>query len=702
MYSRVQFTGDGTTVRFPVVFTLGILRESHVTCRVGDEIDASGSPLYRNIIWDDNDPGWARISGAAPSVGTPIVFTRTVPTDSLMYDFQRHSILSNVALNESHKQLMMAVHQMMDAFNLAVEDRDRDLAAIRADFLDFTTRIINDYTALVDTVDQRFAEALSNIQVELANAIAEAKIIAQEEASEAVRDKFSTLSVAVIIIPDTEDMGAEYDTITNTLTLRLHETSLPAMSATVRGGARLGAGFTITDTDVLSVDWRTSGVTIYVRTDGNDANDGFANTAARAVAGWDGVWRVISGLNMKNANVTISFQAGEWPGVVVRSSVLNSIGNSGLYITGIAGSTVFNSSVYFQDCVGDIRNVSVKGTIVAAYNGDVYLSGCTSLGGGSLPTAVQADSGGMIRIGTGGHTFSGTLNSGLFTHSGGTIRVDSGVPITFTDCSFTGNFLVAGSSGGPGNIHIYNPIYSGSFTGNRYAIGYGGSITGVTKAQLDALPGTGEGTTSGFGLSQSGQFISRGGTANSGYLLADGTDILKDSTANIAALTQTVTGKLDTSRFDVSQQIMHVQDQKATGTAGGNITAGAWRTRDLNVVVKNTISGASLANNQITLPPGEYYIVAESASYSSGTSRAAIYNVTSANRVLTGINQHIIGAYQVGGILPVSGYITLSGTSKIELHNRISSGGFTTVNGVAAAFTGELEIYSDIFIQRIS
>lgn len=46
------------------------------------------------------------------------------------------------------------------------------------------------------------------------------------------------------------------------------------------------------------------------------------------------------------------------------------------------------------------------------------------------------------------------------------------------------------------------------------------------------------------------------------------------------------------------------------GTHGGTFTAGAWRTRDLNTVLTNTISGASLSNNQITLPAGKYYVEA--------------------------------------------------------------------------------------------
>ena len=57
---------------------------------------------------------------------------------------------------------------------------------------------------------------------------------------------------------------------------------------------------------------------------------------------------------------------------------------------------------------------------------------------------------------------------------------------------------------------------------------------------------------------------------------------------------------------------LHIQDQKPQGTNGGTFTSGAWRTRDLNTVLTNTITGASLSANQITLPAGKYYVEAKS------------------------------------------------------------------------------------------
>jgi len=54
---------------------------------------------------------------------------------------------------------------------------------------------------------------------------------------------------------------------------------------------------------------------------------------------------------------------------------------------------------------------------------------------------------------------------------------------------------------------------------------------------------------------------------------------------------------------------------------GGDFISGAWRTRPLNNVVINNIEGASLDNDTITLPAGEYWIEAEGQA--NGVGRAA-------------------------------------------------------------------------------
>ena len=53
--------------------------------------------------------------------------------------------------------------------------------------------------------------------------------------------------------------------------------------------------------------------------------------------------------------------------------------------------------------------------------------------------------------------------------------------------------------------------------------------------------------------------------------------------------------------------LLHVYDLKASGESGGTFTSGAWRTRVLNTVGTNSIPGAMLDANQVTLPQGLYF-----------------------------------------------------------------------------------------------
>jgi len=72
-------------------------------------------------------------------------------------------------------------------------------------------------------------------------------------------------------------------------------------------------------------------------------------------------------------------------------------------------------------------------------------------------------------------------------------------------------------------------------------------------------------------------------------------------------------------------------EEQAQNTAGSSYTAGAWRTRVINVVRLNEIVGASLSSNQITLPAGNYIMhgsaIINGAGGSIGT-EFRLYNIT--------------------------------------------------------------------------
>jgi hypothetical protein len=83
---------------------------------------------------------------------------------------------------------------------------------------------------------------------------------------------------------------------------------------------------------------------------------------------------------------------------------------------------------------------------------------------------------------------------------------------------------------------------------------------------------------------------------------------------------------------------MIVEDQKAYNVAGGNSIAGV-QTRTLNTVTTNTITGASLASNQVTLPAGTYRIDASAPALTVYAHRVLLKNVTNNTWIATGTRE---------------------------------------------------------------
>lgn len=146
----------------------------------------------------------------------------------------------------------------------------------------------------------------------------------------------------------------------------------------------------------------------------------------------------------------------------------------------------------------------------------------------------------------------------------------------------------------------------------------------------------------------------------------------------------------------LSTEIMHVQEQQPIGTAAGTSIAGI-QTRTLNTLVTNTVPGASLAANQITLPAGTYRIDASAPAFASNSHRLFLYNITDAAYTLLGSSEYCNTSYptQTRGLL--FGLFTISGTKVFELRHDIQSAQLTDGLGVASNMVG-VEIYTIIRI----
>lgn len=150
-----------------------------------------------------------------------------------------------------------------------------------------------------------------------------------------------------------------------------------------------------------------------------------------------------------------------------------------------------------------------------------------------------------------------------------------------------------------------------------------------------------------------------------------------------------------------AQTHIHVRDEKAANTAGGGFTSGADRTRTLNTTVTNTISGASLSSDQVTLPAGTYRVTGSVPGYGCGTHRAWLYNVTDTTTALLGSSE------DQGGTITqtrsfVSGLVTIASSKVFELRHRCSTTRGTDGMGRPVNFNSANEVYADLLITKVS
>ena len=151
---------------------------------------------------------------------------------------------------------------------------------------------------------------------------------------------------------------------------------------------------------------------------------------------------------------------------------------------------------------------------------------------------------------------------------------------------------------------------------------------------------------------------------------------------------------------------MYVQDQKPSGTDGGTFTSGAWRTRTLNTELVNTIAGASLASNQITLPAGTYRITATAPAHDVNKHKAVIYGVSGdTGYLMLGTSENTTDGY-ASTELPttthstIDGVLTLANASVLELRHRCENSNTGNGFGSASSF-GVAEVYSSVMIEKM-
>ena len=160
------------------------------------------------------------------------------------------------------------------------------------------------------------------------------------------------------------------------------------------------------------------------------------------------------------------------------------------------------------------------------------------------------------------------------------------------------------------------------------------------------------------------------------------------------AFTGTVTG-VD-GKFE--SQLLHIRDEKSSGTGGGTSSSGSWQTRTLNTVKTNEIS-ASLSSNQVSLISGTYYIMAKALHFDGDRHKIKLRNITDSSDEIIGSSEYAEDSSNGTTNSYLNGRFTIGGTKVFEIQHRceVGDGSF----GVQSSF-GVIEVYADVQIWKVA
>lgn len=438
----------------------------------------------------------------------------------------------------------------------------------------------------------------------------------------------------------------------------------------------LGASQTLTNKTLTTPVFGSSGVTFNGSTSGTTilrASSNASGTLSLPVTngtlvstGDTGVITssMIADLNITNIDVAIGASIS-----YSKLSLTNSITNADISSSaGIANSKLSNST---------ISGVSLGSSLSTLTRG-TYLTGSNYNGSSTTTWAVDAtssNSGGASKIvardGSGNFESNAITLFGNLTANSGTVQSQTLVANGSTESTSTGtgSLRITGGAGVSGNLYV----------GKNVVVGSGLSISGIgTFSNLIRNTNTTNSTNT-----STGALVVSGGVGIGSSVYIGG---------NL-----TVNGLINGG-----YQIFHIQDQKSDGVSGGTFNASAWRTRTLNTTLTNTISGASLASDQITLPSGTYEINASVPAYAVDSHQAKLQNITTGISTVYGTSEYADNGG--GGDTPaqtrsfIRSVFTITGITTYQVQHYCSVNG---TFGNPVNFGGP-EIYTDVFIRKLA
>lgn len=156
----------------------------------------------------------------------------------------------------------------------------------------------------------------------------------------------------------------------------------------------------------------------------------------------------------------------------------------------------------------------------------------------------------------------------------------------------------------------------------------------------------------------------------------------------------------DTSLVPRFSNFAHFQHREASGTVGGAAIGGEHNLRPLNHVEYNSIAGASLSSNTITLPAGIYYVDFWSEAFAVVRHKALLQDQATA--IYTIIGKSAYAGNSGNGSSNASygqGIIDLSSVTNLQIKHFVQISRTNALGQYVGS--GESEIYAGIKIWKI-
>ena len=231
----------------------------------------------------------------------------------------------------------------------------------------------------------------------------------------------------------------------------------------------------------------TANRTYYVRTDGNDNNNGLANTSGGAFLTIQKAVDTVAALDLGIDDVTIMVGTGTWTATTTLKTL---VGAGKVIIRGVnddmtstvisvSGSSCFSGAFVGQYKISHMR-LTCTGQCIDIFGGGAIVR-WADVDFAAAAVHVRAFAGALGES-AGNYKISGSAYSHIAVYDCGNVRVvGSSVTITGTP-NFSGAFCLAGRLG---NALVVSAVFSGSATGARYSSGQNSVIyTGAGELYL--------------------------------------------------------------------------------------------------------------------------------------------------------------------------------------------------------------------------